>query len=279
MASESREPLHDGLNEPISAPQAQGSAGKSAKGMLGALGAAGLLLAKFGATSWLFLLKLKFLFVLFKFPTLLSMLLMIWYESLRFGPAYGVGFVMLLMVHELGHYAMAKKLGLDVSSPIFIPMLGALIAMKEEPKDVETEAKVAIAGPVVGSLGALACVGLYFATHERLFLSLAYTGFFLNLFNLLPVRPLDGGRVVGALSPLLWLVGLGMMIAMVFFTPSAVLWLVLILGILEFWRWHKSEDRRYFEVPNHRRVIYGLAYFGLCAALGGGMALIHAMLV
>ncbi|HEY9839765.1 MAG: site-2 protease family protein [Candidatus Sericytochromatia bacterium] len=251
---------------------------KGSRGLLGGLGFLGLLLFKFWGVVLLALAKLKFLLVIFKFKTLLSMLLMIWFETLRFGPAFGVGFVLLMLVHEMGHYGMAKKLGLDVSSPVFIPFLGALIAMKEAPENVEVEAKVAIAGPIIGSLGALACLGIYLISGERLFLSLTYMGLFLNLFNLLPVRPLDGGRVVGALSPLFWLIGLGMLLAMVFIVPSPILWIILILGALEFWRWHKSDDKRYFEVPLPRRLAYAAGYFGLCAALAGGIAVIYPML-
>jgi Zn-dependent protease len=248
------------------------------QGLLGSLGFVGFLLFKFWGIVLLGLTKLKFLLVLFKFPTLLSMLLMIWVETLRFGLAFGLGFVMLLLVHEMGHYGMARRLKLDVSAPIFLPFIGALIAMKSEPENVEVEAQVAIAGPVVGSLGALVCLGLYGLTTERLFLSLTYIGLFLNLFNLLPVKPLDGGRVVGALSPLLWLVGLGMLLAMVCFTPSPILWIILILGAFEFWKWHKSDNKRYFEVPARRRLAYSAGYFGLCAALAGGIALIYPML-
>lgn len=167
MASEPTESLsvENGFEEPATQD-------KSGKGIWGGLGVLGVLLTKFWSVALLFLAKLKFLLVIFKFKTMLSMLLMIWFESMRFGPVFGIGFVLLMLVNELGHFGAAKMLGLDVSSPLFIPFVGALIAMKETPQDVEVEAKVAIAGPIVGSLGALVCLGLYFATQERLFLSL-----------------------------------------------------------------------------------------------------------
>src|SRR5438132_14316169 len=112
-----------------------------------------------------------------------------------FGWVYAVGFVLLLLAHELGHYVAARRRGLDVGAPTFIPFVGAWIQLKDLPHDAETEAWVGLAGPLLGTVGALGCYYLYRSTGETLFLALAYAGFFINLFNLIPISPFDGGRI------------------------------------------------------------------------------------
>ena len=133
--------------------------------------------------------------------------------SLIWGWRFAAGFVLLLLVHELGHVFQLRREGIPASAPMFIPFLGAAVAMKEMPKDAAAEARVGLAGPVLGSLGALVPLGLYALTGEDLFKALAFMGFFLNLFNLLPVLPLDGGRAMAALSPWMWFVGFALLLA------------------------------------------------------------------
>src|ERR1700726_3466926 len=167
----------------------------------------GVMIAKFCAKlKFVLLPALKFLPILLKSGG--TMLLMIWVYTAMWGWRFGVGFVLLLLVHECGHLIVAKRFGLKVGAPVFIPFMGAFIALKEAPRDAWIEACVGIGGPILGLLGGLACVGIYAATGERMFLALAYSGFFLNLFNLIPITPLDGGRIAAAISPWLWAVGL-----------------------------------------------------------------------
>lgn len=178
----------------------------------------------------LVLLKGFKLFKLGKFGgTALSMIASIGAYALVFGWAYAAGFVGLILVHEMGHYLAARRCGLAVGAPTFIPFVGAWIELKSVELDPRTMAHVALAGPLIGSLAAFAC---YFAAREydsRLLLALAYSGFFINLFNLAPIHPLDGGRVCGAVSPRIWFVGLPLLVAMMFYRPSPLL---VIIGIL-----------------------------------------------
>src|SRR5262245_8185510 len=120
------------------------------------------------------------------------MLLSVFVYAFIFGWWYAVGFVVLLLVHEMGHYVAARRRGLDVGAPTFIPFVGAWIELKQMPHDAETEAYVGFAGPLVGSLGALACYFLARNYDSDLLLALSYAGFFLNLFNLIPISPFDG---------------------------------------------------------------------------------------
>ncbi|ULL19653.1 site-2 protease family protein [Paenibacillus sp. H1-7] len=164
---------------------------------------------------------------------LLSMLLSIGAYALLFPWGFSVGFVLLILIHELGHVIAAKQRGLPVSAPVFIPFVGAMINMKRHPRDAVTEAYVAIGGPVLGTVGALIVFGLgiYFdyTSVGKLFYSLALSGFLINLFNLLPIHPLDGGRIATAVSRWLWLVGLvgGLVLIIYHFNPILlIIWVM-----------------------------------------------------
>ena len=159
--------------------------------------ALGLLVWKLKAVA-LVVLKLKI------FTTAATMLVSVGAYALLWGWQFAAGFVLLLFVHEMGHALEAKRQGLDVSAPFFIPFLGAVIALKQLPQDVWREFQVAIAGPIVGSLGAAAVWGVGVWLDSDLLVALAFTGFLLNLFNLLPFGPLDGGRIVAAIHPAIW---------------------------------------------------------------------------
>ena len=129
---------------------------------------------------------------------------------------FGVGLVALIFVHEMGHVLALRRQGVPASAPFFIPFMGAVIGMKKMPENAWKEAEVALAGPLLGSLGAAAVwlAGSYY--HSHFLVALAFVGFFINLFNLIPVVPLDGGRAVAALHPAIWLVGLVGLVALRF---------------------------------------------------------------
>lgn len=224
-----------------------------------------------------FLGKLKFLFIFLKLgkfaSTAVSMVITIGMYAVIYGIKFALGFVGLLFVHEMGHYVSAKRVGLAVSGPVFIPFVGAFIGMKEEPKDAITEARVGYGGPLFGSLAAVVCLFAYWSTGYELAAALAYTGFLLNLFNLLPVHPLDGGRIVSAVSPYLWLIGLPILGYVMIRMFSPILVLIVILGIAQvykFWK-HRDEFNIYYEVPLKERIQFAILYFGLVGTLGMGV--------
>lgn len=252
---------------------------KDKKGIWGIIGIIIAVLIKLKSIIILIFTKLKFLLIFFKLgkfaSTLISMLLMILVYAKIYGWAFGLGFVVLLFVHEMGHYLSAKAVKLDVTLPLFIPFVGALISMKEEPKDAVTEAKVAIGGPLIGSLGALICFILYFSLKENFLMALTYTGFMLNLFNLIPLHPLDGGRIVSAISPKLWLIGIPIAAIALFKFFNPIILLLLILGIFQVINQYKNPDKTYYEVKSTTRWIFAFMYFGLILFLGMGIAYIH----
>jgi Zn-dependent protease len=190
-----------------------------------------------------------------------------------------LGFVLLIFVHEMGHVLEARRQGLPVSAPLFIPFLGAFITMKEMPHNVWREAQVALAGPIIGSLGAAAVWLAAEALDSEVLMVIAYIGFFVNLFNLLPIVPLDGGRAAAAIHPALWLVGLAALAVMVFLSPNPILILILVIGGLQLWsRWRerKSEGaREYYEIAGWQRLAVGVTYVGLAALLVLGMDATH----
>ncbi len=201
-----------------------------------------------------------------------TMLLSVVAYAFVYGWRYAAGFVGLIFVHEMGHYLAARQRGLEVGAPTFIPFVGAWIELKDQPHDVETEAWVGFAGPLLGSLAALAC---YFAAREtgsKLLLALAYAGFFLNLFNLIPLSPFDGGRITAVLSPRVWLLGVPVLAALFFWRPSPLLILVAVLAapqVLKAWRYDPQapENRDYYAVSTETRMTYALYYLGLLGFL------------
>jgi len=212
-----------------------------------------------------------------------TMLLSVFAYALVFGLWYAVGFVALIFVHELGHYLAARQRGLDVGLPTFIPFVGAWIQLKDLPHDVETEAWVGLAGPLLGSVGALACYYAFRATGEPLLLALSYAGFFINLFNLIPVSPFDGGRITAIISPRVWLLGAPLMVGLFFWRPSPLLILMAILAAPQLWRAWKfdpaaPENAAYYSVEPAKRLEYALYYLALAIFLAVMSYDVHEML-
>lgn len=225
---------------------------------------------------------LKFL----KFGKLLStggtMLLSMVVYAFIYGWRYAAGFVALLFVHEMGHYVAARQRGLAVGAPTFIPFVGAWIEMKQMPHNAETEAYVGMGGPLVGTLGALACY--FFARNAQVdwLLAVAYSGFFLNLFNLIPLAPLDGGRITQVISPWLWLAGVPVLVGVFLWNPSPLLVLVAVLaGFQLFHAWKQRHDpaaRAYRVASAETRLTYAVAYVGLVGFLAVMTHDVHEML-
>ena len=228
-----------------------------------------LVLLKWGKALLLLLPKAKLL------TTSTSMLVSVGAYALIWGWSFAVGFVLLLLVHELGHVIQLRREGIEASAPMFIPFLGAVIAAKSMGEDAAAEARVGLAGPILGSIATLIPLGAWLATGEEFWQALAYVGFFINLLNLLPVLPLDGGRAMAALSPWVWIVGFAGLIALTFAFPNPILLLVLLFGGLETWRRWKArktpEGRAYHRIPGRTRALVAITYLGLAALLAVGV--------
>ncbi len=255
------------LSTPPPEPPREPSLGDKLKKYLGPVGVVLLI-------GFKYLAKLKFLLPFLK--TGATMILSIGAYAMFWGWKYAVGVVLLIFIHECGHLIAAKQCGLKVGWPVFIPFMGALIALKEAPRNAWVEAEVGIGGPLLGTLGAIACEVIFLMTGNQLFRALAYTGFFLNLFNLAPIGFLDGGRIVTALSPWLWLVGFAVMIGMLVTHFNFIVLLILIMSLPRLYflfRPKTDEELRYFEVAPVKRLQMAGMYFGLIAFLVYGMKL------
>ena len=258
-------------------PPERSTAWTRAKKLVGPVLVIGFLIVKFFA-------KLKFLVLpLLKFIPLIlksggTMLLTIWVYATLWGWQFAVGFVLLIFVHECGHVLIAKKFGLKVSAPVFIPFMGAFILLKDAPKNAWMEACVGIGGPMLGTFGALVCHALGEAANAPVFIAIAWSGYFLNLFNLTPVGMLDGGRIVTALSRWLWIPGFGLLLWFGWKFPNFIVWLIILLSIPQLYslfRKRTEEQRRYFEVTRSQRWTMSIMYFGLIAALILGMDVVN----
>jgi Zn-dependent protease len=244
--------------------------------VLAPLGAIGLFLAKVGAKLKLLLLVLPKIKL---FTTSATMLVSVGAYTLIWGWKFAVGFVLLLFVHEMGHVIQLRREGVKASAPMFIPFLGAVIAARSFGGNALAEARVGLAGPILGSLAAAALIPIASATGNHLFTALAFTGFFLNLFNLLPVVPLDGGRAMAALSPVMWFIGFAALLAVTVLYPNPIMVLILLFGAMETWRrWQDRKSpgaREYYRVSTRNRVFVAAVYIGLIVLLALGMDYTH----
>jgi Zn-dependent protease len=203
------------------------------------------------------------------------------YASL-WGWTFGVGFVLLLLVHEYGHVLQLRREGVrDASAPIFIPFLGALIWSKSLGGDAAAEARVGLAGPILGSVGAGVCALVYVLTGDDFWRALAFTGFFLNLFNLLPVGFLDGARAAAALSPWVWLLGVFGMVVLVLTVPNPIIIVIALLAVYETFRrfrQFRSGDpaiKAYYSISRRDRILIAATYLVLIVVLVLAMDVTH----
>jgi len=207
--------------------------------------------------------------------TIASMLISIAVYASRMGWRLALGFIALLMIHECGHLLAARYYGARVSVPIFIPYIGALIDMKEPMKNAWHEAVFGISGPILGTLGACLCWLIASVTGSFYFAELAFLGFFLNLFNLIPLGFLDGGHVAVVLTRWLWIPGYLIMAAFAWYvhTPVVIIALVVMLPlVISVFRKKSEKEKLYDRVRLWKRIAMGGIYLLLISFLGCSMS-------
>lgn len=252
-----------------------------------------------GATIIGLLVKFKTLLVLlFDFKWLLAfskigltsitVLISVGAYALIFGWQFAIGLVALLFIHEMGHAVVMKMKGIPIGGMIFIPLLGAAVLMRQMPKNAKDEAEVGIAGPIAGAIASSVCLLLAQTSPDSIWAPLAYFGFFINLFNLIPIVPFDGGRVLAAIDRRLWILGfLGLVAYEVWYFiqyHNLNIWLLffIVMAATQLWTRRAAADtpeaQAYYSVPVSERIVLTLAYFGLAAVLVLGMTISHGMI-
>jgi Zn-dependent protease len=269
--------MHDD-EERLSQPQQGKKERRGAGAVGGILVALGLAAAKFKSI----LAAVGLLKVLVFGPKLLfsfgSIFLSLWFYAVLFGWKFALVFVLQILVHEMGHYLTFRNFGVPVSLPLFVPGLGAFVSspMTEDPA---RNAVAALMGPVFGVAAAVVCWVYGLATGEPFWLAAAYVGFFLNLFNLIPAYPFDGGRVAGAIDGRIWLVGVVLLVGWVVvnrsFSAFTIIILIFVLSSsiprgIAAWR-GQVDPRERIASPMQRGAI-ALAYFALIAIAIAGAA-------
>ena len=222
--------------------------------------------------------KLKFLGVVasvLKFKTLATMALSVGVYATQWGWSFAAGFVVLIFIHELGHAIVLRREGIPAGAPVFIPFVGAFIAMQGRPRDAAVEARVAIGGPILGSLGAWAVLFAGVISHSPLLIALGHVGAMLNLFNLIPVSPLDGGRIAGIFSRRYWIVGYAIGIAALVVLRSPILFLVLLVGLWTMIQRWRHPVPGYDHSSSGERLAIGLGYAVLVAALAATITIVE----
>jgi Zn-dependent protease len=239
-------------------------------------------ISAFGAAILALLTKFKVLLLLPKVASSGTILVSLAAYALIWGWSFAAGFIALLFVHEMGHVIALRREGIKASGPMFIPFLGAVVAARSLGNNALAEARVGLAGPILGSIGSAACILIWHATGNDLWRALAYTGFFLNLFNLLPVVPLDGGRAMAAMAPWMWFVGFAALIPLVVLWPNPIILLIVVFaGFETYKRWQlrrsgSAEQQAYYRVRPLDRALVAGVYLSLIALLVVGM---HATLL
>ena len=242
-------------------------------------------IAPLGAALIAFLAKIKAILLFLPKIKLLvtagSMAVSILAYTTIWGFSFAVGFVILILVHELGHVIALRREGIKASAPMFIPFMGAVISARSLGDNALAEARVGLAGPILGSIGSAACIVVWQVTGHDYWRALAFTGLFLNLFNLLPVVPLDGGRAMAAMTPWMWFLGFAGIVALAVLFPNPIILIIAVFaGYETYRRWQQRRaggltQQAYYRVAPRDRLIVAAVYLGLVALLVVGMSATH----
>ena len=256
--------------------------------IVGALIATGLFLLKIKSILFLFLARGKLLLVnpLEGFGlaqltmTLVSMIVSVGAYAFRMGLSFAIGFVVLTVIHELGHALVIRAKGLRAGAMVFIPFVGGAVTLKDQPHSAFDDAQIGLAGPIAGTVASLLSLWIFRASGDPLYLILAFAGFLLNLFNLMPIGPFDGGRIAAAISKWMWVLGGGILVYFLVVWRSPLLVLVLVLGAFQIYRAAVGElDGLFYSVTIAQRARIAVIYFALVSFLGFEAMTTHRMLL
>jgi Zn-dependent protease len=200
----------------------------------------------------------------------ISMGVSIWAMARKYPLPLVVGFVGIILIHEIGHAVAIRAKGLHAGIMVFIPFIGGAVTLKDQPRSAYDDAQIGLAGPIAGTFASLVVLQVYKWTDQPLYLAIAAAGFFVNLINLLPIGMLDGGRISAAVTKWMWVFGGGILIYKVVKQPNPLMLLIVLLVALQVYLSivREQDDKLFYEVTITQRVFIAIAYFGLVIFLG-----------
>lgn len=181
-----------------------------------------------------------------------------------------IGFVAIIVIHEIGHAVVIRAKGLRAGMMVFIPFIGGAVTLKDQPRSAYDDALIGLAGPIAGTFASLVVLQIYKWTDLPLYLAIAAAGFAVNLLNLLPIGMLDGGRISAAVTKWMWVFGGGALVYKVIRQPNPLMLLVLLLVAFQVYASiaREKDDRSFYNVTISQRTAIAIVYFFLVVFLG-----------
>src|SRR5438445_13739136 len=181
-----------------------------------------------------------------------------------------VGFVLIVLIHEIGHAVVIRAKGLRAGMMVFIPFIGGAVTLKDQPRSAYDDAQIGLAGPIAGTAASLIVLQIYKWTDSPLYLAIAAAGFAVNLLNLLPIGMLDGGRISAAVTKWMWVFGGGVLVYKVVKQPNPLMLLIIVLVAFQVYLSivREKDDKAFYDVTIAQRVFVAIAYFTLVIFLG-----------
>ena len=198
-----------------------------------------------------------------------SMIVTVFAYAMKFPLGIVLGFVIVTLIHEIGHAVVIRAKGLRAGFMVFIPFLGGAVTIKDQVRTAYDDAQIGLAGPVSGTFASLVALQIYKWTNQPVYLLIAFAGFVLNLINLIPIGSLDGGRISGAVTKWMWVLGGAILTYKTIKQPNALLILILALSVFQVYAsiLREKEDK-FYEVTGAQRAAIAVAYFSLVIFLG-----------
>jgi Zn-dependent protease len=180
-----------------------------------------------------------------------------------------IGFVVVTLVHEVGHALVIRAKGLRTGWMVIIPFIGGATMPSDTPRNAFDDAQIGLAGPIAGTFASLVALQIYKWTNDPLYLLIAFVGFSIQLLNLLPLGLLDGGRISGAITKWMWVIGGAALTYKTISHPNVLLILVLLLAAFQVYASIvREESEEFYRVTGSQRAAVAVAYFSLVIFLG-----------
>ncbi len=197
-----------------------------------------------------------------------TLLLSIGAYATKWPLSLGIGFVVVTLIHEIGHAVVIRAKGLRAGVMVFIPFIGGAVTLKDQPRSAYDDAQIGLAGPIFGTAACLIVLQIYKWTNHPNWLFIAFAGFVLNLINLLPVGMLDGGRISGAVTKWMWVLGGGALVYKTYQQPNPLMIVVLLLVAFQVYASIvREDDESFYDVTIGQRAGIAAAYFILVVFL------------